>query len=247
MLSMCVSILLAHGASHPPIGYNSRMPLDLPRIQALCFDVDGTLSDTDDYVAANVAAWMRRVPGLPHPDRLARRLVMWLESPGTFMMGLADRLSIDGQLIGVISWMYRRAHRPGRLLPCVPGVATMLRALGQHYPMAVVSARDELSTMTFLRRAGLRNYFKVVVTALSAPRTKPFPDPVLLAARELGVAPQACLMIGDTTVDIRAGRATGAQTVGVLCGFGERRELSRHGADVILPSTSDLRSLLLQA
>ena len=247
MLSMSVSILPARGHFHVPIGYNSRVPLDLARVRALCFDVDGTLSDTDDYVAANVAAWMRRVPGLPHPDRLARRLVMWLESPGTFIMGLADRLSIDGQLIDLISWMYRRAHRPGRLLPCVPGVATMLRALSQHYPMAVVSARDELSTMTFLRRAGLRSYFKVVVTALSAPRTKPFADPVLLAARELGVAPDACLMIGDTTVDIRSGRAAGAQTVGVLCGFGERRELIRHGADVILSSTSDLRSLLLKA
>jgi HAD superfamily hydrolase (TIGR01509 family) len=244
---MRVSILLPRSCLSALIGYNSAMPLDLPRIQALCFDVDGTLSDTDDYMAANVAAWMRRVPGLSHPEPLARRLVMWMESPGTFLMGLADRLYIDDELIGAISWMYRRAHRPGRLLPCVPGVATLLRALNQRYPMAVVSARDELSTMTFLRRAGLRNYFKVVVTALSARYTKPFPDPVLLAASQLGVAPEACLMIGDTTADIRAGRAAGAQTVGVLCGFGEQAALRRHGADVILSSTADLRSLLLQA
>jgi HAD superfamily hydrolase (TIGR01509 family) len=223
------------------------MPLDMSRIRALCFDVDGTLSDTDDYMAANVASWMRHVPGVSHPDRLARRLVMWVESPGTFLMGLADQLSIDDELIGAISWLYRRAHRPGRLLPCVPGVATMLRALSQRYPMAVVSARDELSTMTFLRRAGLLNYFKVVVTALTTPHTKPFPDPILFAARELGVGPEACLMIGDTTADIRAGRAAGSQTVGVLCGFGDQRELQRQGADVILPSTSDLRGLLLQA
>jgi phosphoglycolate phosphatase-like HAD superfamily hydrolase len=113
--------------------------------------------------------------------------------------------------------------------------------------MAVVSARDELSTLTFLRRAGLRNYFGVVVTALSAPYTKPFPDPIRLAAHQLGVAPEACLMVGDTTADIRAGRAAGAQTVGVLCGFGQQAELKRAGADVIIPGTSDLRSLLLSA
>jgi HAD superfamily hydrolase (TIGR01509 family) len=228
------------------IEYNWRMPLDLQRIKALCFDVDGTLSDTDDYMVAGVSAWMRRVPWLPHPERTARRLVMWLESPGTFLMGLADRLSIDDELVGVISWLYRRAHRPGRLLPCEPGVATMLRALSRRYPMAVVSARDEVSTMTFLRRSGLRSYFGVVVTALSASRTKPFPDPVLLAARELGVAPESCLMVGDTTVDMRAGRAAGAQTVGVLCGFGESDELRRHGADLILPNTADLRNVLLE-
>jgi len=51
-------------------------------------------------------------------------------------------------------------------------------------------------------------------------------------------------MIGDTTVDIRAGRKAGSQTVGVLCGLGEEPELRRCGADVILPSTADLTPLL---
>ncbi len=54
-------------------------------------------------------------------------------------------------------------------------------------------------------------------------------------------------MIGDTTVDIRAGKAAGAQTVGVLCGFGERAELERQGADLILKNTSELADVLLDA
>jgi len=51
--------------------------------------------------------------------------------------------------------------------------------------------------------------------------------------------------VGDTTVDIRAGRTAGAQTVGVLCGFGARRELERAGADLILPSVADLPGALM--
>lgn len=47
-------------------------------------------------------------------------------------------------------------------------------------------------------------------------------------------------MIGDTTVDMRAGKAAGAQTLGVLCGFGEEDELKQLGADLIVKSTSDL-------
>jgi phosphoglycolate phosphatase len=47
-------------------------------------------------------------------------------------------------------------------------------------------------------------------------------------------------MVGDTTVDIRAGRAAGTQTVGVLCGFGEEAELSKHQADMILATTPEL-------
>ena len=53
-------------------------------------------------------------------------------------------------------------------------------------------------------------------------------------------------MIGDTTVDIQAGKAAGAQTVGVLCGFGEEPELKKKGADMILNTTSELTSLLLK-
>jgi phosphoglycolate phosphatase-like HAD superfamily hydrolase len=52
-------------------------------------------------------------------------------------------------------------------------------------------------------------------------------------------------MVGDTTVDIRAGKAAGAQTAGVLCGFGSERELRRAGADLILPTTGQLDEILL--
>jgi phosphoglycolate phosphatase len=51
-------------------------------------------------------------------------------------------------------------------------------------------------------------------------------------------------MIGDTTVDMRAGKSAGAQTVGVLCGFGEEEELLRMGADLILPSPRELLQVL---
>ena len=110
--------------------------------------------------------------------------------------------------------------------------------------MAVVSARDQKATMRFLERFDLVKFFDVIVTGLSAPRTKPYPDPILLAAQKMGVKPEECLMIGDTTVDMRAGKSAGAQTVGVLCGFGEEEELLRIGADLVLSSTSEIYHLL---
>jgi N-acetyl-D-muramate 6-phosphate phosphatase len=110
--------------------------------------------------------------------------------------------------------------------------------------MSVVSARDESSTMAFLEQFDLVKYFDVIITGLSAPHTKPYPDPVLLAAKRMNVDPESCLMIGDTTVDIRAGRSAGAQTVGVLCGFGEEYELRSMGAHTILEDTTKLLGLL---
>ena len=69
--------------------------------------------------------------------------------------------------------------------------------------------------------------------------------PILLAAERLGSAPSDCLMVGDTRLDIQAGKSAGAQTAGVLCGLGLRQDLEQFGADVILQTTPDLSRLLL--
>ena len=221
------------------------MRLELSRVRALCFDVDGTLSDTDDYYAARIMTWLRRLPLVPDPARSARRLVMWIESPGNALMGLADTLGLDDEMVALISWLYRHRKHQTRPYPVVAGVRDMLARLHGRYPLAVVSARDERSTMAFLEQGDLIQFFDVIITALSAARTKPYPDPVRLAAQKIGVVPESCVMIGDTTVDMRAGKAAGAQTIGVLCGFGEEAELRREGADLILASTADVGGVLL--
>lgn len=221
------------------------MPLDITRIKALCFDVDGTLSDTDDYYAQKIAAFLPRA-WFRDPMHTARRLVMWIESPGNALLGFADRIGIDDEMVAVIDWLNRHRTSPLKKYLIVPGVEEMFKSLEGRYPMAVVSARDEKSTMRFLTQFDLYKYFEVIVTGLSAPHTKPYPDPILLAADKMGVRPQECLMIGDTTVDMRAGKAAGAQTLGVLCGFGEEPELRQLGADSILESTADLPELFYE-
>src|ERR1043165_4116658 len=215
------------------------MTLDISRIKALCFDVDGTLSDTDDLYAQKIVNLLPRF--LFHdPAHIARRIVMWIESPGNTLLGFADTIGIDTEMTAVIDWLNRhRAHTLKKFL-LVPGVDKMLAHMQGRYRMAIVTARDQKSTLRFLNQFDLCKFFDVIVTGLSAAHTKPYPDPILLAAQKLGVRPQECLMIGDTTVDIRAGKSAGAQTVGVLCGFGVENELRQLGADRILKSTSDL-------
>ena len=218
------------------------MTLDLPRIKALCFDVDGTLSDTDDYYAQKITRFFPRFL-FRDPAHTARRLVMWIESPGNALLGFADRIGIDDEMVAVIDWINRHRKSPVKKYLIVPGVEEMLKLMEGRYPMSVVSARDEKSTMRFLTQFDLCKYFQAIITGLSAPHTKPYPDPIFLAAERMGVRPEECLMIGDTTVDMRAGKAAGAQTVGVLCGFGEEPELRQLGADLILKSTADLPAL----
>jgi N-acetyl-D-muramate 6-phosphate phosphatase len=219
------------------------MSLDLTRIKALCFDIDGTLSDTDDLYTRKVLRFLPRFL-FKDAEHTARRLVMWIEAPGNALLSFADTIGVDNEMVAFINWLSRhRKHFPNKFL-LVPGVDEMLKQLHGRYPMAVVSAREEQSTMAFLEQYDLAKYFDVIITGLSTKRTKPYPDPVLFAAQKMNVSPENCLMIGDTTVDIRAGKSAGAQTVGVLCGFGEEFELRKLGADMILEDTTKLVDVL---
>jgi len=220
------------------------MALDIPRIKALCFDVDGTLSDTDDLYVHKVSRFFPKFL-FKDPDHAARRFVMWVEAPGNALLGLTDTIGLDDEIVAFIDWFSRHQKRQSKKFWLIPGVDEMLKQLKGHYPMSVVSARDAKGTMHFLEQFDLAQYFDAIITGQSAEHTKPYPDPVLLAAQKMGVKPEECLMIGDTTVDIRAGKSAGAQTVGVLCGFGEEPELVKKGADVILKNTPELVDLLL--
>jgi HAD superfamily hydrolase (TIGR01549 family) len=222
------------------------MPLDVGHVKALCFDVDGTLNDTDDQFTETVKSLLKPLDVLPFVDRgrIARRFIMWAEAPSNALLGYADRIGIDAQVSALMDWLSRHHHRKQKMFQLITGVADMLDELSGRFPMAVVSARDERTTRLFLDAFDLSRHFTCVATAQTCPHTKPYPDPLFWAAKKMGVPPENCLMIGDTTVDIRAGRSAGAQTVGVLCGFGEESELRRMGADEILKSTAELGRVL---
>jgi HAD superfamily hydrolase (TIGR01509 family) len=225
------------------------MTLDLPRVRALCFDVDGTLRDTDDLYVDRLAGYLKFIqPFLPgrDPKIVARRAIMAVEDPGNLVLDLADRLGIDNLTARLLQAIERPRQRKFFKAPMIPGVAQMLEALRSRYPMAVISARGARSTLDFLEYHALTGFFDVIVTGQTCERAKPHPMPVLWAAEHLGVPPETCLMIGDTKVDIRAGRAAGAQTVGVLCGFGTEAELIQAGAQLLLKSTPDLADYVLQ-
>lgn len=225
------------------------MPLDISRIQALCFDLDGTLNDTDDQFVLKLASWLEPVRflfGKQGPLHFARRLVMKTETPGTYLFGLPDRLGIDEELAALGDWLYRKGlgntHAPFKL---ILGVYEMLEQLYPYYPMSIVSARGARTAQLFLEQFRLQRFFQSIATAQTCRHTKPYPDPLLWVAEKMGVPATACLMIGDTTVDVRTGKAAGAQTVAVLCGFGEETELRKAGADMILSSTALLSDILL--
>jgi N-acetyl-D-muramate 6-phosphate phosphatase len=223
------------------------MALDAEKIQAILFDIDGTLSDTDDQMIQQVDKALRPFHLFFKRGQrkvFARWLVMTAESPGNYLYYLADRLNLDNFIIRFLDWRSRKKKHRLKKFWLMPGVDVMLKALFVKLPLGIVSARDERSCMAFINQFDFTELFRVVVTSQRVRHTKPFPDPLLYAAQKLKIAPENCLMVGDTSVDIRAAKLARMQSVGVLCGFGSEKELRRAGADLILKLTADLLTVL---
>jgi HAD superfamily hydrolase (TIGR01549 family) len=223
------------------------MALDVAKIKAVIFDIDGTLSDSDDQIVDQVERLLKPflffIGGLRR-KAAARWMVMAVESPGNFFYHMADRFDLDGFIVRLMEKSGRKRLKKQREYRIIPGVPEMLSTLALKYPLAVVSARNEKSSMAFIHQFNLAPLFRVVVTSQTTRRTKPFPDPLLYAAEKLGLPPANCLMVGDTTVDMRAAKQAGMQAAGVLCGFGREKELRRAGADEIFPLTTDICRIL---
>jgi phosphoglycolate phosphatase len=217
-------------------------------VRGICFDIDGTLTESDDLVVRRLARLLRpigRVQSRTQPDLLARRIIMALETPTNALLHFLDTVGFD-EFLGPIVDFTHRLRGDAIMSPpiLVEGVRSALERLASRYALAIVTSREHSSTVSFLNATGLEALFQCVATARTCRRAKPHPAPVLWAAQQLQLPPENCLMVGDTTVDIRAGVAAGVQTVGVLCGFGRRDELARAGAHIVLDSTSELTAVL---
>jgi HAD superfamily hydrolase (TIGR01549 family) len=214
--------------------------LDLARVRVVLFDIDGTLRDTDDEVVDRLTRRATRLLGADRASRWVRSAVMRAESPVQHVLARLDALSLDGPVHRLIERL-EHTDGPTRL---TPGAQEIVADWSTRFRLGVVSAGPESAVTRFLTEHGLDRHMEVVVCGLTCTRTKPHPMPIAHAARMLAHNSTDVLMVGDTTVDIIAGRKAGAQTVGVLTGFGDRLELERAGATVIVDDLHRLRALV---
>jgi HAD superfamily hydrolase (TIGR01509 family) len=216
--------------------------------KAILFDLDGTLIDTDDHAVKLLTRRLTPLARLLSFDAncLARRIMMWAETPGNALVTLLDTVGLDDNVFVISDTLHRwRGLYPRHNVPLIPGVNTALRALSEHYRLAIVTTRGNRDAQAFLAQHSLAPLFDVVVTRESTRHLKPHPEPVQFAAQCLNLSPQSCAMVGDTVVDVRSARAAGAKAVAVLCGFGERDELEKEGAYAILTSTAAMPDVFL--
>jgi len=220
----------------------------LDHVAAILFDLDGTIVDTVDLILAAHAHTFRQHLTGPGP---ARRIVVG-NMGRPLAPALAEYLAADGQspsdrIVAAMLETYRsfqRAHGE-RLMRPVEGMDRALTGLaGRGYVLGVVTSKVEWMARLTLARYALERFFPIGVFHDDTERHKPEPDPLLEAARRGGFDPSRAVYVGDSTHDMRAGRAAGMRTIAALWGPFEREELEREQPDEFAATPSDLLALL---
>lgn len=180
---------------------------------AILFDLDGTLIDTETLaVAAGLAAFAQ----LGHPVELAfLHTLVGVDGPSSRPIIRAHRPLIDLSALETL-WHqgFTTAMSENDLL-LKPGVTELLCRAPPHLPRALVTSSGRAGAHLKLVRAGLDRSFAHVVTVDDVSRAKPAPDPYLLAARLLGVAPSRCLVFEDSETGAEAAHRAGCIVVQV--------------------------------
>jgi phosphoglycolate phosphatase-like HAD superfamily hydrolase len=214
-------------------------------LEAILFDLDGTLIDTDNIAVESLSQRLKPFLG-SRSGSTARWLLMQSETPGNYLVTVLDKLGLDVRFMAFTDRLRRRRGvYPAGEFRLVDGVEELILSLKDRYRLGIVTTRSRHHIEGFFQRfPNIAGAFEVSCGLQDTQWLKPNPQPVRLAAKRLNVPVEKCLMVGDTTVDVKAGRRAGTWTVGVLCGFGQRPELERAGAHIVLESTADLIRIL---
>ena len=210
-------------------------------IKACIFDLDGTLADTLESMAyvANEIMQKYGLKTLPTDN------FRYYSGEGADMlMQRALKDAGDKELIHYEEGrrLYREMFTADPMYKVVPyeGMPETLKELKKRgIRLAVCSNKPHPAAVKVIAQL-YGDDFDMVLGQSDAIRRKPAPDGPLMIAGKFGVRPEECMYVGDTSTDMKTGKAAGMFTVGALWGFRDREELNANGADLVAEHPTDL-------
>jgi HAD superfamily hydrolase (TIGR01509 family) len=205
--------------------------------EAILFDLDGTLVDSErENVESVVLAARRMGAELSSEERAFIIGHSWNEIHALIAHNHGLSVSMD-ELI-VIAVDEKRALLASTGYRALPGAREAVRRMGERSQLAVVSGASRAEVRDALESIGVMSSFRLWLGAEDYARGKPAPDSFALAMARLDVAPGRCIAIEDATPGVLSARDAGARVVGVQAGNFSGYDLS--AADVVVDTLDDV-------
>lgn len=218
-----------------------------PRFQAVLFDFDGTLFDTapDFLVATNHLLATRGLELLP-ADRIHRLVSHGSAGIVRYAFNLDEAHPNFEPTRQELLSLYR-ANLANKTLP-FKGIIELLHALGQQQtPWGIVTNKPEVYTLAILAQQPLSPSPATIVCPDHVTKTKPDPEPIILACNQLNIAPENVVYIGDHHRDIESGLHAGATTIAAAYGYlDDNEDVKTWGAHYTVNCATELQNLLFQ-
>jgi beta-phosphoglucomutase len=210
----------------------------VPDTRAVVFDMDGVLVDSG---AHHRDAWTRMLAELG----ITAAPGFWRQTIGRPSVEAIPLLLGEPVAPAEARRLARRkqehylilAASGPRAVPGIPAFVELLEAQG--VPLAVATSARRSDALALLGPLGLLERFVTVVTVEDVARGKPDPEVYLLAARRLGVSPEACLVFEDAIIGVQAALRAGMRAFGVATGY-EPADLLAAGAERVIATFEGL-------
>jgi 2-phosphoglycolate phosphatase len=217
-------------------------------IAAVLFDLDGTLIDSAPDLGA-AADKMRTDRGLESLPLALYRPMAGAGARG--MIAIAFGLTPDDARFADLKEEFFRNYesRMTENTSVFDGVAELVEQISQAgLKWGVVTNKSARFTVPLTKAMPLFNTAQTIISGDTTPHAKPHPAPLLEAARQLDLAPERCIYVGDDERDIVAGRAAGMPTVAAAYGYlGKTADTDGWKADATIAAPSALLNLLRMA
>jgi len=224
------------------------LPLfDERKIDAVLFDLDGTLVDTAPDMVAVLQEMQQAHDLKPVPYEVGRANVS-NGAIGLLSVGFPDA---HAEYHSPLHLEYLERYEQRLCVDSVvfPGLEPLLDELdAADVCWGIVTNKPERLTQPLLQALNLESRSAGNVSGDTLTERKPHPAPMLHACRLINVAPKNAVYVGDAARDIEAGQAAGMATIAAAYGYiTSDDDPSRWGADKIATDTEDLAKLLLKA
>ena len=219
------------------------------KVAAVIFDLDGTLIDSIDIYFTIVENALKRL-NLP---AVSRNQILAAAENEEFKWELVLPQDVLNRKADIIdeAWAVINEIAPQMFadnLELIKGAERIVESLssnGLKIGLVTSTQRQYLETkMQPLKNAGVDTLFEAIVTSDDVEKRKPSPDPLIACAQQLDIKPGNCVYVGDTTTDIKAGKAAEMRTIGVLTGFDEYETLEKESPDAIVESVRYLLEVI---